>query len=118
MKRNGIFVVIGLLLMSVLIVSCGSDSDPLGIGSDCSVNNTATVAFKNSSTTGKNYDIIWDGSKIVSNLTPGNTSAASTVTAGVTHTVEFKVAGTSTLACSTAYPNYVECTNHTLSCSN
>jgi hypothetical protein len=106
------------LLFGILVAGCGSTStsNPLGL-SACQQNNTADVVFQNNSATSKSYDIVWDGSRIESNLTPGAASATHTQSAG-SHTLEFHVAGTQTNACSPASPSLAQCSSHTFSCSN
>jgi len=116
MNRTGIMALMGLLILSLGIMSCGSNSSS-PVYSACSVNNTATITFANYSTSGTYYDITLDGSRSASYLAPGNTTGKFTISAGVAHIVDFKIAGTNTLACTEAYPNEAKCSSHTMSCS-
>jgi hypothetical protein len=108
-----------VIIFVISSAGCGTDSsNPLGVtAAACQTNNTADVSFQNNSTTSKSYDVIWDGSRVESNLAPGATSAVHTQAAG-SHTLEFHVAGTQTNACSPASPNIAQCSTHTYSCNN
>lgn len=81
----------------------------------CVVNRTATVTFENRSTTSKTYDVIWDGSRIAT-LAPGQESNSITVSAG-SHTLLFKIANSSSNACSQASPNLAQCDSRVFYCS-
>ena len=87
-----------------------------GILKDCQTKNTAQIYFKNLSTTGKSYDIIFDGANVAT-IAPGGQSSKITITATVTHTLIFKVAGTSTFACSQSTPSIPQCQTQYYSCS-
>jgi hypothetical protein len=64
----------------------------------CQANDTANVAFGNRSTS-TTQDVVWDGFA-VGTLIPGQTSTPPlTVAAGVPHTLIFRIANTSTIAC-------------------
>jgi hypothetical protein len=98
----------------MILAGCGNSTNPFL--SDCAANNTADVQFQNKSASNQSYDVVWDGSRIVSNLAPGASSQTSSVSA-TSHTLEFKIAGTNTAACSTAYPSLSQCTSHVYSCT-
>lgn len=116
-----------LILLTVGMVSCGRDTTTAPITTtpttttpvvpDCEKNNTATVRFRNDSGTSKSYDVIWDGSRIVSDLAPGQTIQTFTQSAGP-HTLLFRVAGTQTAACSQSSPNLAQCSGWTYFCAN
>ena len=101
------------LFFSVVLGSCFLKDEILP---DCETKNTAQVYFVNGSTTGKTYDVIWDGVKIAT-IAPGQESSTFTVTAGIPHSMTFKVAGTATLACSTSSPSIPQCKKMYYTCS-
>jgi hypothetical protein len=105
----------GLVGMGVLLaaIGCSSDSGNPFID-DCVEKNTSQVSFKNTSSN-HYYDIVWDGGRIVSSLAPGQTSENFTVNAG-DHVLQFKFSGSNNQACSTAYPDLVQCNSVTWSC--
>lgn len=73
----------------------------------CIVNDWAYIKFENQSTTGKTYDVVWDGSRIVT-LSPGQSSDRFTVSAG-SHTLVFKISNTGDNACNPSTPNLAQC---------
>lgn len=81
----------------------------------CETNNTAEVAFRNNGT-GSSYDIIWDGANI-GRLASGVTGLTRDVSAGTAHTLAFRLAGTSTNACTPSTPNLARCTSTVFVCS-
>ena len=112
-------VLLVILLAALALMSCGGGG---GDGATttttttpaCQLNNTAQVTFGNKFTD-KTVYVVWDGATIVT-LAPGETSAAFTESAGVAHTSDFKDAATNLLACTTANPNFSQCTSHSLTC--
>lgn len=81
----------------------------------CEVNNTAQMCIENASTTGKTYDIILNGVKIMT-LAVGE-SQCTTVTAGQEHTVRALITNTNNKACDTASPVIPQCGTRTYKCS-
>lgn len=73
----------------------------------CQTNNTASVAFGNRSTSAS-HDVILDGG-FFTTLRPGETSQPRSLSAGVAHTLRFRVSGTSRLACSDSTPVFTTC---------
>jgi hypothetical protein len=62
-------------------------------------------------------DVVWDGSRLsLSPLAPSQKSAEVTVPAGVSHTLLFRVAGTSTVACAQSSPNLAQCSTYNYWC--
>ena len=82
--------------------------------SACQANNTALVSFQNRSTT-VTLDVIWDGAKTFT-LTPNQTSAGSTVAAGVQHTLRFQVTNTLVVFCAQGTPTLARCESQTYVC--
>jgi hypothetical protein len=114
MKRFGVPLLVSLSLALVLI-SC-SESPTAPTTQLCEKNNSAQITFENRYTS-QSIDVVWDGSKLtLSPLSPGQKSAEQTVSAGVTHTLLFRVAGTSTVACSQSSPNLSQCSTYNYYC--
>src|SRR5690349_12999836 len=101
------------LCFSLAVSSCFLKDEVLP---DCEVQNTAQVYFINNSSTGKTYDILWDGVNVAT-ISPGQESSTITTTAGIPHSMTFRVAGTTTLACSTSNPSIPQCKKMSYSCS-
>jgi hypothetical protein len=110
-----------VFIAALLLVSCGEKSPvaptPVPVAA-CVTNNTGDISFGNRSAT-VSMDIIWNGVKLtyMSPIAPGATSTPLTAAAGVAHTVLFRVANTSTLACSQASPVLTQCASTTMTCS-
>ena len=105
-----------LALAFAIIITLDSCFLKKEILSDCKLNNTGEVYFVNNSATGKSYDIIWDGTKVAT-VGPFSQSSTITVTASISHTLLFRVAGTSTTACSQSTPSVPQCQKWNFSCS-
>lgn len=102
-----------LLCFSIVLSSCFLKDEVLP---DCEVNDTAEAYFVNNSTTGKTYDILWDGVKVAT-IAPGQESSTITTTAGISHSLTFRVAGSTTLACSNSTPSIPQCKKMSYSCT-
>ncbi len=87
-------LVILLATLPILGACKSSDDDPAP---------TTTVRFKNESVSNRTYDVIWDGSRIVS-LDAGRESQAYTTSPGQ-HTLLFRFSNDGTPACSESTPN-------------
>ena len=83
--------------------------------SGCQTNNTANVGFHNSSAA-TTQDVIWDGVRVAT-LAPGKTSDTRVVVAGVAHDMQFRIANTATLACSTSSPTLRQCSAWLFTCA-
>ncbi|MBZ0100148.1 MAG: calcium-binding EGF-like domain-containing protein [Taibaiella sp.] len=75
----------------------------------CEANETARVRFINKTGTSQTYSVLWDGS-VITTLGPGATSEYYTVAAGL-HTLHFKIANSSTEACTISTPNLAVCSS-------
>jgi len=116
MKRLAIAALLSLSLSLVLISCSESPSTPTPAVQACVTNNSAQITFENRYTS-QSIDVIWDGSKLtLSPLGPGVKSSEVTVSAGVSHTLLFRVAGTSTVACSQSSPNLSQCSSYNYYC--
>ena len=114
MKRFA-FALLVSASMSLVLISC-SESPTAPTKQACETNNTAQITFENRYTS-QSIDVVWDGSKLsLSPLGPGQKSAEVTVSAGVNHTLLFRVAGTSTVACSQSSPNLSQCSTYNYWC--
>ena len=101
--------------MTVGTTGCSSDSTGPA-GSDCETNNTALIRFGNNSNTNSTYNVIWDGSNLVT-ITPGTESQQFTVAAGVQHTLVFRITNTNNNACSPSTPTLSQCAARIFSCT-
>jgi hypothetical protein len=114
MKRLTVALLMSLAL-ALAIISC-SDSPTTPTKQLCETNNTAQITFENRYTS-QAIDVVWDGSKLtLSPLAPGQKSTEQTVSAGVNHTLLFRVAGTSTVACAQSSPNLAQCSTYNYWC--
>ena len=114
MKRIALALLVSLSV-SLVLNSC-SESPTAPTKQACETNNTAQITFENRYTS-QSIDVVWDGSKLsLSPLGPGQKSAEVTVSAGVSHTLLFRVAGTSTVACSQSSPNLSQCSTYNYWC--
>ena len=80
----------------------------------CSSMHTAKVTFRNNSIYHYTYDIVWDGS-VIATVLYGKVSNVFVVSTG-THTLKFKIYGTSNYACTSSSPNLAECSSQEFSC--
>lgn len=98
-----------VILTGLLCAGCGASSSPVAPlpvtppVAACQANSTASVMFGNKSTDA-HFDVFWDGARVVNDLGPGQNSQTLTVAAGVSHTLEFRFVGSSTMACQAANP--------------
>jgi hypothetical protein len=83
----------------------------------CQSQNTALVQFRNRSTANLTYDIIWDGSRLVT-VGPGQDSQKYTYAANVTHTLRFQFTNTNVLACNASAPVLTTCSDVFYSCGS
>ncbi len=108
-----------VLLVTLASSACGT-SDPVAptppAPPACQTNNTATVSFENRSA-GTTHTIVWDGSTVMTLGPGGKSGSPMVVAAGVTHTLSFRIANSSNLACTTSYPTLAQCTGQTYWCS-
>jgi Bacterial Ig-like domain (group 2) len=94
-----------------------TDTKPAVITIACQLNNTASVYFGNRSTA-TTQDVIWDGSRVAANLTPGQTTTNPVIAvAGLAHTLQFIVSSTGKAACSQSSPILVQCSTPLWTCS-
>jgi hypothetical protein len=122
MKAKLLCIVLAAGFLALLNLNCDDDvnkptnttPDPIP---DCQKNNTSKVFFINKSTTGKSYDVVWDGS-VFYTLAPNEQSDTMTVAAQIAHSLIFKVAGTNTAACSESSPILTQCGLHWYWCDN
>jgi hypothetical protein len=113
MKRFAV-AILAALSLSLLLISC-ADSPTAPTKQLCETNNTAQITFENRSS--QSIDVVWDGSRLsLSPLAPSQKSAEVTVPAGVSHTLLFRVAGTSTVACAQSSPNLAQCSTYNYWC--
>ena len=112
--------VVGALVLS--IVCCGGggggkSSSPVAPSPipACEANNTAEAVFENRSISNTTYDVIWDGSRLLT-LVPGERSRQYTVSA-TRHTLVFKIANTDSEACNESTPSPPQCSNWLAWCS-
>ena len=114
MKRFAV-AILAALSLSLVLIGC-SDSPTAPTKQLCETNNTAQITFENRYTS-QSIDVVWDGSKLsLSPLAPGQKSAEVSVSAGVSHTLLFRVAGTSTVACSQSSPSLAQCSTYNYWC--
>ncbi len=109
------------LVAVVMSLACSSSSNPLSTSPNtlpsCQVNNSAEVSFLNKSVHNTTYDIIWDG-VFMTTLRPTERSEEYTVTAGVAHTLRFRITNSSQDACTISHPSLIVCsTNDSYSCT-
>ncbi len=114
MKRLAVAFLVSLSL-SLVLISCSS-SPTAPTKQLCETNNTAQITFENRYAS-QSIDVVWDGSRLsLSPLAPGQKSAEQSVSAGVGHTLLFRVAGTSTVACAQSSPNLSQCSTYNYWC--
>lgn len=82
----------------------------------CETNNSGTIVFGNRSTS-FNYDIVWDGVRIITGLAPSATSQPITAAAGVAHTLQFRNASRSDAVACGASPILIRCQETSITCS-
>ena len=122
MKAKLISIILIAGFLALINLNCDDDinttsnTTPVPIP-DCQKNNTSKVFFINKSTTGKSYDVVWDGS-VFYTLLPNEQSDTMTVSAQIAHSLIFKVAGTNTIACSESNPILTQCGLHWYWCDN
>lgn len=108
------------LIVALLASACGKDTPiaptPAPVIPACQTNNTAQVSFGNRSTSNTTYDVVFDGVRI-GTLPSGQTSPATTVAAGVAHTLRFQITNTTSLACSQSTPTLAQCGSQTFTCT-
>jgi hypothetical protein len=83
----------------------------------CKQNNTASISFRNASTTNRTYNIVFDGSNLTT-VAPGQTSNSYTIAAGTQHSLTFTFTNTGGNACSTSFPTLAQCASSTYSCGS
>ena len=116
MKRLSLAALVSFSLSLVLISCSEIPTTPTPAVQACVTNNSAQITFENRYTN-QSLDVVWDGSKLaLSPLGPGQKSSELTVSAGNTHTLLFRVAGTSTVACSQSSPNLSQCSTYNYYC--
>ena len=93
-----------------------TDTKTVNVAVACELNNTALVRFENRSA-GTSYDIVWNGIRFATGLTPGQSTDRMTVAAGVAHTLRFQIANSSALACNQASPVLAQCSNQIYWCT-
>jgi hypothetical protein len=114
MKRLAVALLVSLSL-SLVLISC-ADSPTTPSKQLCETNNTAQITFENKYAS-QSIDVVWDNSKLsLSPLVPGQKSAEQTVSAGVSHTLLFRKAGTSDVACAQSSPNLAQCSTYNYWC--
>jgi hypothetical protein len=114
MKRLAVALLVALSL-SLVLISCSS-SPTAPSKQLCETNNTAQITFENRYAS-QSVDVVWDGSRLsLSPLAPGQKSAEQSVSAGVSHTLLFRVAGTTTVACAQSSPNLSQCSTYNYWC--
>lgn len=105
--------VIAVLIAGFALTACESVTCALGI------NNDAKVTFTNISggniSGGAALYVAFDGSNVTGNIPDGGTSGAHSTSSGV-HTVSFRIAGGTTQACSTSFPDLKACATTNFSC--
>ena len=114
-RKSVVLGVIALAILSAGIPLLTACNPATLFAPACETNNTATTSFQNKSTTSSTYNVVLDGSTIVSYLAAGATSASSTVAAG-SHTIQFKLLN-GNAACSPAYPSLAQCSSYSYSCA-
>jgi hypothetical protein len=115
MRRLTVAALVSLSLSMALISCTESPTTPTPTQA-CVTNNSAQITFENRYTS-QSIDVVWDGSKLtLSPLGPGAKSSELTVSAGVSHTLLFRVAGTSTVACAQSSPNLSQCSTYNYYC--
>lgn len=92
-------------LLIIFAFGCTSSEDTTP---ECETNATGEVFFSNESTTGKTYDIIWDGTKVAT-LAPNEESETFVVAANVPHVLQFRITGTGNDACTLSTPVIPQC---------
>ena len=108
------FILLASAGMTVGTTGCPPPNGPSG--NACSSNNTAQVSFRNLSNSNSTYNVIWDGSNLVT-ITPGSESQQFTVAAGVQHTLVFRITNTNNNACSPSTPTLTQCSSRFFSCT-
>ncbi len=114
-------LVAGPLAAVVMSLACSTTSPvepitPTTTLAACRSNNSATVTFENRSASNRSYDVLWDGSRLMT-LAPTQKSAEYTAQAGVTHSLEFRVTNSSQSACTTSNPILVVCNTYNYWCT-
>lgn len=100
-----------IVLVALLATGCGSSSSPVApapIVPTCQSQNTATVYFQNRSNSNLTYDIVWDGSRLVT-VAPGQDSQVFTFAANVPHSLRFQFTNSTSLACNSSTPVLTTC---------
>ncbi|MCH7565529.1 MAG: hypothetical protein IH968_17085 [Gemmatimonadetes bacterium] len=111
------FILLASAGMTVGTTGCPPVDAPTGPEQTaCEANNSAQISFRNNSNTNRTYNVIWDGSNLVT-ITPGSTSRQFTVAAGVQHTLVFRFTNTNTNACNPSTPTLSQCSTGTISCT-
>lgn len=113
-----------LFLPLLACVACGSDSPvapaPVApappVVPACQSGNTGTITFQNRSTSNTTYDVVFDGSRLVT-IPPQQNSQPLTVAAGVAHTLTFLVTNTARIACVQSSPIVTQCNSVSYSCA-
>ncbi len=115
-SNTRILFLLAILFSGVLLwVGCPGEKSSTGpVTPDCQKYNTAKIYFENRSSN-STYDVILDGARIGSIGT--GQSMSRTVAAGE-HTILFRFANLSSIACSQAHPNLATCACETYYCTN
>jgi hypothetical protein len=109
---------IAIVLLAVAAAACRSPKAPTPLA--CETNNTGTIRFGNRSpeSSGRAYDIVWDGVRIFEKVAAGATSDPKEEAAGVAHTLTFRVsAGFSGIGCTGGTPILIRCQSQTITCA-
>jgi len=114
MKRSTTIIRVCLfaLVAGCLSVPAPDEAAP---GSGCQAQGNAFVTFTNASATNLTYDALFDG-KVLATVAPQVTTSSYTVPDSVGHTVQFNVAGTSTVACASQFVTLFVCTTTNYAC--
>lgn len=118
---KGICIRILTLIIILTILGCGEKSQPTTPDPpapptipDCERYSTAAVVFQNRSNTGLTYDVVVDGTKLLT-LAPNTSSNIVTLASGQ-HTILFKVTNTNLIACQGFTVNLAMCSEWTYWC--
>jgi hypothetical protein len=109
----------GLLALIVVFAACNGANPvtpTLALRPACQTFSTAAVSFANRTATNTTYDIFWDNSRVAT-VAPSQTSPEITAVAGVAHSLSFRIANTTSAACTPSNPVPAACAAQTYTCS-
>lgn len=120
MRPTAAAALLSVACFALVTAGCGS-SDPAPAAPtptipSCQANNTASVTFENRSNSNRTYDVVWDGSRIMT-LAPTQKSNSITVAASVNHTLAFMITNTNTSACTPSTPTLAQCSSMNYWCT-